>query len=191
MRIAVCSADPLLRDGIVAILETNSDIEVVSSAGNIRDCLTHVQVDAGTVVILDLAGQSERDLDFLVGAQAIGRFRTILIGQDEKLVGDLPSQVERNVTGSELVHVIQGLETPSHGAPVQISDQPHSEAGPLPLSAREHQAALMIADGFSNARIAEVMNIKLQSVNNLVSTITRKLGCDNRVQVALRLTNSR
>ena len=45
----------------------------------------------------------------------------------------------------------------------------------------------MVAKGFTNAKIAESMALKEQSVKNLVSTVIRKLHCENRVQVALRL----
>ena len=39
-----------------------------------------------------------------------------------------------------------------------------------------------------NRRISEVTALREQSVKNLVSVIMRKLNCENRVQVALKLT---
>jgi DNA-binding NarL/FixJ family response regulator len=58
------------------------------------------------------------------------------------------------------------------------------------LSNREYEVACLIAKGFTNQRIAEAMSLKEQSVKNLVSTVIRKLHCENRVQVALRLTKN-
>jgi DNA-binding NarL/FixJ family response regulator len=58
------------------------------------------------------------------------------------------------------------------------------------LSAREYEVACLIAKGFTNQKIAETMALKEQSVKNLVSTVIRKLHCENRVQVALRLSRA-
>ncbi|MFI5384709.1 MAG: response regulator transcription factor [Fimbriimonadales bacterium] len=58
----------------------------------------------------------------------------------------------------------------------------------LDLSNREYQAACLIAKGYSNRMIAETMALKEQSVKNMVSTVIRKLHCENRVQVALRMS---
>jgi DNA-binding NarL/FixJ family response regulator len=45
----------------------------------------------------------------------------------------------------------------------------------------------MVAKGLPNRRIAQSLGLREQSVKNLVSTVMRKLDCENRVQVALKL----
>jgi DNA-binding NarL/FixJ family response regulator len=42
----------------------------------------------------------------------------------------------------------------------------------------------------SNRRIAHVTGLREQSIKNLVSVVMRKLNCENRVQVALKLVNA-
>ena len=59
------------------------------------------------------------------------------------------------------------------------------------LTEREMDVAKLVAQGHPNRRIAELLELQEQSVKNLVSVIMRKLQCENRVQVALRLTGSR
>lgn len=56
-----------------------------------------------------------------------------------------------------------------------------------PLTAREFSVAKLLAEGMRNRNIARELNLKEQSIKNVVSTIMRKLGCENRTQVALRL----
>lgn len=56
------------------------------------------------------------------------------------------------------------------------------------LTPREHEIALKVAEGLSNRDIAYDLDLAEQTVKNLVSVIMRKMGCTNRVQVALKLS---
>ena len=58
------------------------------------------------------------------------------------------------------------------------------------MTKREYEVAALVAKGFSNRRVAEVTGLREQSIKNLVSVVMRKLKCENRVQVALRLANA-
>ncbi|MFI5386756.1 MAG: response regulator transcription factor, partial [Fimbriimonadales bacterium] len=62
--------------------------------------------------------------------------------------------------------------------------------GGFNLSVREYEVASLIARGHPNHRIAEATGLKEESVKNLVSTVIRKLNCENRVQVALRISRA-
>jgi DNA-binding CsgD family transcriptional regulator len=59
-----------------------------------------------------------------------------------------------------------------------------------PLTPRDQQIALMIAEGLTNAQIGQRTGLQDQSVRNAVRVILRKLDCENRVQVALKLARS-
>jgi len=52
------------------------------------------------------------------------------------------------------------------------------------LTARERQAASLIAQGKSNREIAEAMFVRLKTVETYVTRILNKLGFDSRVQIA-------
>ncbi len=56
---------------------------------------------------------------------------------------------------------------------------------PSSLTMREAQVAGLIAQGFSNEEICARLGLQAQSVRNLVSSLLKKLNCDNRIQVAL------
>jgi len=71
--------------------------------------------------------------------------------------------------------VVNALETPQ---PVQ----PQKEVGGL--TARECEAAILIAQGMSNREIAEAMTVTVKTVEANVTRILRKLGFDSRVQIA-------
>lgn len=53
-----------------------------------------------------------------------------------------------------------------------------------PLSAREHQVAVLVAQGLSNRRIAEQLVISESTAHRHVANILAKLGFDTRAQIA-------
>ena len=53
-----------------------------------------------------------------------------------------------------------------------------------PLSARERQLALLIADGLTNREMAEKLGLSVFTVRNEVGRILRKLKAKNRTQIA-------
>ena len=53
------------------------------------------------------------------------------------------------------------------------------------LSAREHDVALAIGRGLSNADIAGELHIGVATVKSHTTQLLAKLGADNRVQIAL------
>jgi two-component system, NarL family, response regulator DegU len=59
------------------------------------------------------------------------------------------------------------------------------------LSKREYEVASLVAEGHSNATIAEKVGLKPQSVKNLVSNVMRKVKVANRTQLALKFTTER
>jgi len=52
------------------------------------------------------------------------------------------------------------------------------------LTAREREAAVLIAEGLSNREVAEAMTVTVKTVEAYVTRIRRKLGFDSRVQIA-------
>jgi DNA-binding NarL/FixJ family response regulator len=52
------------------------------------------------------------------------------------------------------------------------------------LTPREREAAILIAQGKSNREIAEIMVVRVKTVETYVTRILNKLGFDSRVQIA-------
>jgi DNA-binding NarL/FixJ family response regulator len=65
---------------------------------------------------------------------------------------------------------------------------PIQEAKPLReiLSAREMQVVGLVVHGRSNKEIAASMHLTEHTVKNYIFAIFRKIGCDNRITLAVR-----
>lgn len=139
--------------------------------------------------VVDLLGLSIGDAQFLLGAQTFGEFRTIAITDLENQTPDgFTAIASRFDPAKSLLDNTAALGVDLAAAP-RGRGRPRMNTHGLQLSPREYEVALLISKGFTNQKIAETMALKEQSVKNLVSTIIRKLHCENRVQVALQLCN--
>jgi DNA-binding CsgD family transcriptional regulator len=59
------------------------------------------------------------------------------------------------------------------------------EAATLGISHRELEVFALVAEGFSNKEVAEILHIKHQSVKNHMHSFTKKLGVKNTVQAVV------
>ena len=60
-----------------------------------------------------------------------------------------------------------------------------------PLSLRERQLTLLIADGLTNREMAERLGLSVFTVRNEVGRILRKLKAKNRTQIAFAVGRRR
>ncbi|MFE2322347.1 LuxR C-terminal-related transcriptional regulator [Streptomyces sp. NPDC059385] len=69
-------------------------------------------------------------------------------------------------------------------SPAPARTRTAEEAGPQPLTPRQVQVAMLVAEGMTNRQIAEKLGLSEWTVVNHVRQIMRRLGCSSRIQVA-------
>lgn len=192
MRIAVCGKARLFVAGLVALLG-QAGYQVVATEQDPRELVTGAAKRQGAeAVVLDAIGLEHDDLVFLLGARAYAEFRVVLIVD----AATRPSYeragvdvlVDRESGERELFEALgdpaSGLRmVPPLSSIVIVPETKDRDE----LTQREEEIARLVAQGMSNRQISENTGIGEQSVKNVVSAVMRKLRCDNRVQVALRL----
>lgn len=165
MRIALFIREPLYREALISLLASRG-YQVVGA----------VQEGGADVALVDAGALGPSELATL----AVGLPIVLLVSGNEHK--DAP--VSRRVSPSEGSGALfEALGSLRGGA---VRERRAAYGG---LTPREREVAGLVARGMSNRTISQTLDMREQSVKNLVSTIMRKLGCDNRVQVALRLRN--
>jgi DNA-binding NarL/FixJ family response regulator len=188
MRIAITSGDRLFLDSLVSLF-SGSRFYVVAVSTDSRECVKIARQEQADILIFDLRGASSDDVQFLLGAQTFGDFRTVIIRDSEDQVPDgFEVAVARSDSAKILLERVTALGAEFVRPVTRGRGRPRMITNGLELSDREYRVACLIANGHTNQQIAQTMEIREQSVKNLVSTIIRKLRCENRVQVALRLS---
>ncbi len=195
MRIALCCKEGLFCEALASLLDHHGSFQVVANEVSPRSMVTAAKDQRAQIMVVDSFGLDMSDLQFLLGARAFGDFAVVLIISDaeKETFADVPVDrlVSRSESSEKLFEALGEL-----GGKVRLSVRPYvreSRRGyggrdANELSRREYECALLVAKGLSNRKIASITGLREQSVKNLVSVIMRKLHCENRVQVALKLT---
>jgi len=201
LKILIVDDQALARDGLELIVGASPDIEVVGTAENGADALEKVEKLEPDLVLMDLK------MPIINGVQATRRIRerfphvkvlvlttydadewvvdAIRAGASGYLLKDSPrdeivAAIQRTAKGETAVSA-QVTETlyrvVQHGTP---KDSTLAEK----LSEREREILSLLANGLSNAEIAERMHLAEGTIRNYVSTIFTKLDVSDRTQAA-------
>jgi two-component system NarL family response regulator len=181
---------PVVRDGLNAMLSTESDISVVGEAGTGAEALTLVNKLRPAVVLMDLL------LPDIEGSQVIGRIcsrssdtafivLTTLAGDAEiyrALEAGARGYLFKDMARKELVQAIRAVHRGQRYIPSQVGTR-IAENLPRPdLSSREIQVLELIATGLRNKEIAFKLVISEATVNAHVKHILEKLNAADRTQ---------
>ncbi|BDP43905.1 DNA-binding response regulator (plasmid) [Deinococcus aetherius] len=199
----------LFREGLITLLSTRPECQVVGEAANGLEALERAAALAPQVVLMDLR------MPVMNGVEATARLRAahpqvrVLVlttfEEDADVYGALRAgavgYLLKDVSAATLVEAIRSAarnETvlqPSVAAKVvaefaRLSEvaapallaEPPSEA----LSERERQVLRLLAVGASNREIAAALHLSEGTVKNHVTNVLGKLGVRDRTQAALQ-----
>ncbi len=200
MRVLIADDQAAVRDGLEMLLGTLDGVEVVGVARDGNEAVALATALAPDLVLMDLRMP---DVD---GVTATRRIRSTCPGtqvlvlttysDDESIVGALRPGASGYLTkdaGRE------DLERALHAAAAGLSVldaavqarllgvarlDDTSQSGPLPdgLTAREGEVLRLIAEGHTNAQIAERLFVSRVTVKTHVNHILQKTGCRDRAQ---------
>ena len=195
MRIALCYKEGLLREALERLLSEDGNFEVVASATKASTVVSAAKVHDARVVVVVMDGLDHEDLERLRSARPDTRFHTLAIGESiaeiEALGITVDKFVPKSATRAKLFRAIVDLGSREMRRPMVILEKPPIYGMVTVLTPREHEIALKVAEGLSNRDIALDLDLAEQTVKNLVSVVMRKMGCKNRVQVALKLAKAK
>lgn len=211
IRVAIADDHPIVRDGIRKLLSLEDDIEVVAEAGDGREILQMVQECEPDVLLLDLRMPNMDGLAVMRNLQQLNlNTRVIILTASEdknEFVNAMKlgcSGIVLKQTSPELIvksirKVHAGeiwLDSHTTAAVMRQFAATPSEAPPAgsgapkgrersPLSAREREIVMLVAQGYKNKEMAEKMFISEQTVKNHLHNIFDKLGVSDRLELAL------
>jgi DNA-binding NarL/FixJ family response regulator len=207
IRVLLVDDDPLVRAGLAMILASASDLSVVGEAGDGHQAVQQVRAHRPDVVLMDIrmprldgiaattqlrALPSPPDVLVLTTFQADAYVLDALrAGASGFLLKDTPpaeiiaavrqvagggTSLSPSVARTLIDHVAQSAGLQRRAA---------AQAALATLSEREHQVAVQVGHGHSNAEIAATLFLSEATVKAHVSRLLTKLNLNNRVQIAL------
>ena len=198
IRILVADDHPIVRDGLVAILSTQPDFDVVGETATGLETVQQAEALKPDVILLDL------EMPELDGVEAIRRMRDInpdirvivftAFDTDERILGAVRAGAQgyllKGVPREEIfqairvVHAGDSLLQPIVASKLlrQVSHE-HDTGGMLEaLTPRELDVLRLLARGLENKEIALELVISERTVKFHVSSILSKLGAGNRTE---------
>jgi DNA-binding NarL/FixJ family response regulator len=194
IRIMVVDDHPIVRQGLVAALEDESDFQVVGAASSAEEALTLAGQHRPDVVLLDL------ELPGISGVEAIPRLletspsTRILVftayDTDERVVSTIRAGAKGYLLkGAAVAEIASAIRAVAAGGSVlapsaaaKLAEAVRAPRGAGPLTAREREVLRLIAQGLPGKQIAGALSISERTVKFHTASLIRKLGADNRAQ---------
>lgn len=203
IRVVVADDHPVVRAGLVALLSSLPDIEVVATATTGKEAVREVVTARPDVALLDL---NMPELDGIGATREIGRVApavgvlVLTMYDDDDSVfaamragarGYLVKGVEQEDIARAIRSVAAGEAIFGPGVAQRVlgfltAPAPRVDAVFPDLTPREHEILDLIAAGLRNAAIAQRMGIAPKTVANNVSSILAKLQVADRAQAIVR-----
>ena len=206
IRLLIVDDQELMRDGLVTILDRQSDITVVGAASNGREAIEQSLATQPDVVLMDVrmpvmdgvtAAAELRDRlpdcrvlmlttfddeEYVVGALQAGAVGYVLKNTP---IDDLTGAIRMAHKGvvqldpAASAQIVGRLNSPS-GAPNQDSADAFYQ-----LTGREQEVARLVAKGANNREIAEALFVSEGTIKTHVSRILNQLVLRDRTQLAI------
>ncbi len=190
--IRVLSVDyhPLLREGIAAIINNQSDMSVVCQAANGHEAIQRYREHRPDVTLMDLRMPELSGIDALIAIRAeFPEARIVMLTTFE---GDVEIQrsleagargyLLKNMPPSELVQAIRQVHAGKKRVPPEIASRLAEHMSDEDLTVRELEVLQHVAGGNRNRDIADLLCISEETVKVHVKHLMDKLGAKDRTQ---------
>jgi DNA-binding NarL/FixJ family response regulator len=201
IRVLVVDDHPVVRAGLIGMLDTEHDLEVVGEAGDGDEALARVAALAPDVVLMDLRMPRTDGAAATAKIVAEHPASRVLVLTTYDTDGDIVRAVEAGATGYLLkdtprAQLVEAVRSAARGDTVLAPSvagrllsrlrTPPAEA----LTAREMEVLAGVARGLTNAEIGRELYIGEATVKTHLLRAFAKLGVDDRtraVTVAMEL----
>lgn len=201
IRILIADDHAIVREGLRALLATESDLELVGEASDGVQAVSKAHALKPDVILLDMMMPHKDGLEALIEIkQANPDARVIVLtsfSDDEKVFSAIRNgalgYLLKDSSPQDLLHAIhtvangEGFLSPSIASKVmrEINQPPKLPPTKDPITEREVEILQFVAKGLTNDEIAEKLVVSERTVRTHVSNILAKLQLANRTQAAL------
>jgi DNA-binding NarL/FixJ family response regulator len=202
IRVLVVDDHPVVREGLVTVLQDQPDFEVIGAAAGTSDALALAQRNPPDVALVDLELSDDDGVALIAElAQVSPQTRSIAFtayDTDARVMGAIQAGAKGYLLkGAPVEEIAEAVRTVFRGgsalAPrvaaklVEAIGAPGGAPGGAlgtRLTVRERQVLRLVAQGQANKQIAHALSISERTAKFHLSSLFLKLGADNRAQLA-------
>ncbi len=190
IRILVAEDQAMVQGALAALLETESDLQVVALADDGDDALALAAEHDPDVVVTDIEMPHRTGLELATELKRRGPRPRILILTTFARPGYLRRALEAGASGyllkdspaEELAEAIRQVHAGGRAIDPELAAEAWGESDPL--TDRERQVVRLAGEGMTGAKIAAELHLSEGTVRNYLSEAINKLGASNRIEAA-------
>ena len=197
IRVVIADDHLLVRSGLEAVLALYDDIELIGQADNGEDAVRLCQRARPEVVLMDLVmpgmngvEATQKILESCPGVKvvALTSFTDDELIEDTLRAGAI-GYLMKNVSADQLAEAIRAAHAGRSTLAPEAADvlvRAVSAPKPVPdtLTTREREVLTLMAEGLTNADIADRLVIGVSTVKTHVSNVMSKLGVSSRTEAS-------
>jgi two-component system response regulator DesR len=190
IRVIIAEDQAMVLGALAALLEIESDIEVVGQARDGQQALHLACTLHPDVVLADIEMPHMTGLELAAELKSRDRPPRVIILTTFARAGYLRRALESGVSGyllkdspsAQLANAVRRVHAGSRVIDPDLAAAAWTE--PDPLTDRERQVLRLAAEGAAGADIADRLNLSEGTVRNYLSEAISKLGAANRTEAA-------
>ncbi len=206
IKLFIADSNELIRVGLRCVFNEVEEVEIVGAAGCSTDLLRQLNEQEVDVVLIDFTAPGF-DIETIPAMLSKHRnLRCVAITPIQSgyiiasaLRAGVMSYVKKDCSLTEIIDAVKSVAAGSKFFCGQVLDAVRQESidpdeivagggiscDPLQLSDREQEVITLIAEGYTNAKIADKLFLSLHTVNTHRKNIMQKLGVNNTAAIVM------
>jgi DNA-binding NarL/FixJ family response regulator len=202
IRVYLLDDHEVVRRGLVALLETAGDIEVIGESGLAQEATRRIPALRPDVAVLDARLPDGSGIDVcrdIRSADPSIRALILTSYQDDEalfsaIMAGAAGYVLKQIKGTDLIDAVRtvaaGQSLLDPGVTQQVLERIRNGSDNEPkelaaLTPQERKILELIAEGMTNRQIGEHLFLAEKTIKNYVSSLLAKLGVERRTQAAI------
>jgi len=205
IRLLLIEDNRLLRDGIIALLKNQHDIQIITTLGKNENTISNLRRLKPNLILLDLGLQSPNSLTVVEIVKKDFPDAKVIVRDFAPVQGDISMYVKAGASGfilkdttlDNFLKTIRSIAEGTNIIPNFLANSLFSQivenalkGGKIKLreavrmTKREREIIGLIADGFSNKEIARKLKVSSYTIKSHIHNIMEKLALHTRLEVA-------
>ena len=205
IRLLLIEDNRLLRDGIVAMLKSQIDIDIIAASASGDSTVSKLQKLKPDIIILDLGLQSRNSLTILEIVKKDFPKAKVIVMDLAPVRGDIDQYVKAGASGfilkdatlDEFLLTIRTVANGKNVLPQYLTDSLFTQIiehalksgktklrDAVRMTKRERDVIKLVADGLSNREIGLELKVSTYTIKSHVHNIMEKLALHSRLEVA-------
>jgi DNA-binding NarL/FixJ family response regulator len=188
IRILAVDDHPLVRAGVAALIETQTDMTIVGEAASGREAIAGFRSTRPDVTLMDVQMPDMDGIDAILAIRSeFPQARIIVLTTYEgdalayrALKAGARAYILKSLVRKDLLSTIRSVHAGQKRIQSEVAAKLADHAADDPLTEREIEVLSMMGDGNSNKMIADKLSITEHTVKGHVKSILSKLGASDR-----------